>query len=280
MKIMLDNAKRDHDNLWVNHPIRMTKEKNSEESVPIYLNDLAFDESMNQKFAERTVKSLNFTRSLMDNFEENLLPWDDGLHRWGNGITAYYLDLMMRPRVQDLCRGRQVRPAKLDVSLKCRMVHHDRPYLRLGPFKYELKNSVPQLILIHEFATERECATIKDMSRGNMASTPYTTRGKTNAYSSARTSKILYLSEVKDPWKPKNLLSKWSDRVGAATKMTLYSERFASENYQIMNYGIGGAISGHLDATSKASGFIFGVHALSDRDQNYTSLSRSAAVLL
>ena len=32
------------------------------------------------------------------------------------------------------------------------------------------------------------------------------------------------------------------------TKLNLYNEQFASENYQIMNYGIGGKISGHIDS--------------------------------
>jgi len=33
-----------------------------------------------------------------------------------------------------------------------------------------------------------------------------------------------------------------------AMRFNLYNEQFASENYQTMNYGIGGTISGHVDS--------------------------------
>lgn len=41
---------------------------------------------------------------------------------------------------------------------------------------------------------------------------------------------------------------KVSDRIEAAMRFKLYSDQFASENYQTMNYGIGGTISGHVDS--------------------------------
>ncbi len=39
-----------------------------------------------------------------------------------------------------------------------------------------------------------------------------------------------------------------SDRVAAAMDFDVYGERYASENYQVMNYGLGGSITGHLDS--------------------------------
>ena len=41
---------------------------------------------------------------------------------------------------------------------------------------------------------------------------------------------------------------KLTEKVEQATRFKLYTERYASENYQIMNYGIGGKISGHTDS--------------------------------
>merc|ERR1712226_190712 len=38
-----------------------------------------------------------------------------------------------------------------------------------------------------------------------------------------------------------------SKRIGLVTGLGLYHEQFASENYHILNYGIGGKISGHVD---------------------------------
>ena len=39
-----------------------------------------------------------------------------------------------------------------------------------------------------------------------------------------------------------------SDRIDLATKFRTYAEKFSAENYQVMNYGIGGSIVGHLDS--------------------------------
>ena len=41
---------------------------------------------------------------------------------------------------------------------------------------------------------------------------------------------------------------KLSNRVQLATRFNLYKKYMDSENYQVMNYGIGGTISGHLDS--------------------------------
>ena len=39
-----------------------------------------------------------------------------------------------------------------------------------------------------------------------------------------------------------------SNRIELVTGLNLYNEQFASENYQIMNYGIGGKITPHVDS--------------------------------
>ena len=40
-------------------------------------------------------------------------------------------------------------------------------------------------------------------------------------------------------------------KVTQITRYRMKEEQFASENYQIMNYGIGGRISMHLDSVGK-----------------------------
>ena len=40
---------------------------------------------------------------------------------------------------------------------------------------------------------------------------------------------------------------KISDRIEVATNANVKSEKFASENYQIMNYGLAGKITPHMD---------------------------------
>ena len=40
-----------------------------------------------------------------------------------------------------------------------------------------------------------------------------------------------------------------SKRIELVTKLKLNDEKYASENYQVMNYGIGGKIAYHSDST-------------------------------
>lgn len=54
---------------------------------------------------------------------------------------------------------------------------------------------------------------------------------------------MLYLNERKEP-----IAAQLSQKVELAMRFVLYKDYMDSENYQIMNYGIGGTISGHVDS--------------------------------
>lgn len=76
-----------------------------------------------------------------------------------------------------------------------------------------------------------------------MKSTPYVSGTKENAYSKLRTSKVMYMNE-----KYEGLVGKLSLKISLATRYNMKSGKYDSENFQVMNYGIGGRISGHLDS--------------------------------
>ena len=79
-----------------------------------------------------------------------------------------------------------------------------------------------------------------------MKSTPYLLEAKDlneEAFSKSRTSKVMYMNEKLVP-----MAMDFSRKVAQITRYRLKDEVFASENYQIMNYGIGGRISMHLDS--------------------------------
>ena len=62
-------------------------------------------------------------------------------------------------------------------------------------------------------------------------------------YSKRRTSKVIYMNENLVPG-----CKTISNRIEWLTLMKMKHEIFASENFQIMNYGIGGKITAHVDA--------------------------------
>ena len=134
------------------------------------------------------------------------------------------------------------RPASLDKELKCAWIHHQNPYLKLAPLKFEQKHSDAEIALIHDFASPAEIEKVKNLGKGKMQSTPYLVGKKTVSYSKLRTSKVMYQNErlVGD-------IMPISNRIEWLTQLKLKHEQFASENFQLMNYGIGGKISPHVD---------------------------------
>ena len=129
--------------------------------------------------------------------------------------------------------------------MTCTWLHQNHPYLRLGPFKHEILHQNPEIAIIHGLANSKEVQNIQNFSRGKMKSTPYTSNGSYDNFSKGRTSKVKYANERLVP--EAMVLSK---KIELATKFNLYHEDYASENYQIMNYGIGGTISPHVDSDS------------------------------
>ena len=118
----------------------------------------------------------------------------------------------------------------------------------MGPFKFELKHLIPEIGYLHDFISLNEVNNIKNLARGNMRSTPYKVKGKLKSFSKDRTSKIMFMNER---YVPGAMVI--SQKIEQAMKFKLTSEFFASENFQVMNYGIGGKISSHVDT----SGVVF-----------------------
>lgn len=73
---------------------------------------------------------------------------------------------------------------------------------------------------------------------------PHTTHHGVVSFSRQRTSKIMYINELLDS--SALILSR---KISQVTRYKLKTDKFASENFQVMNYGIGGRISYHLDET-------------------------------
>ena len=115
--------------------------------------------------------------------------------------------------------------------------------MKLAPFKYEQKHKNPEIAVIHELISRKQAQSIINEASGRMRSTPFTVGAESQGYSKLRTSKVMYMNEKLIP-KAMEL----SKNVELAMRFRLSHERFASENFQIMNYGLGGMISGHVDS--------------------------------
>ena len=107
--------------------------------------------------------------------------------------------------------------------------------------------NIPEMMVIHNFANENECFKVVEQAKGKLAATPLYTKSA-KSVTNARTSKMLYLNENIHPE-----VKTFADRIQLITKFKLYGEKFASENFKVMNYGLGGKVQGHWDASGNIS---------------------------
>ena len=161
-------------------------------------------------------------------------------------ITYSYAEEISR-----LCGGdRTLRPAEKDVTTKCELLHYDSPFLRLNPFKLETANNEGNFVaIVHQLMSPAEVEKMKSKAIGDMKATPYVVNGVQEEFSYKRSSKIKYVSERTDL-----TALAISRRLEAALGLRVFQPgaRFTAENYQLMNYGLGGVISLHLDEEGRA----------------------------
>ena len=121
----------------------------------------------------------------------------------------------------------------------------------------EYYHKFPEIVYIHDLASKSEVNKIKSLAKGHMHTTPYLVNDpdkkelpKVEKFSRRRTSKVMYMNELLVP-EALDL----SRKVSQITRFRLKEEKYASENFQIMNYGIGGKITCHLDSSGKSKSF-------------------------
>ena len=222
---------------------------------------------------KESVKITNTRNSEIEKYEsmQNNLFSDEKSylsdHFFRTNVQNNKMEALFRRKIQNLCTSRNEHNMFLPYQkseVKCIWLHHKNPYLKLGPFKFEVKNKLPEIAVIHEFASFNETQTVQDRARGQFIPTPY---GSFNV-SKQRTSKVMYMNEYLE-----TVAMTLSKKIELATHFRLYKEMYASENYQVMNYGIGGQISQHTDSP----GIIF---KKDYREEDYTKHGISRATLL
>ena len=186
-----------------------------------------------------------------------------------------------------LCKdGEFLRTPIMDAELSCFFLHHWNPYLRLGPFKLEEKNRLPYVALFRDFMSESETSYYRDWTRGKLERSVHGGSDDTKA-TLLRTSKQTWMDDrvfdfnLSDelalsakvfgvnlngddfkhdgsapliPSDSKRFMSA-VDKVGFAISKRLETATelqvlpaFASEPYQIANYGLGGQYGVHFDS--------------------------------
>eukprot|EP00095_Tigriopus_kingsejongensis_P008380 maker-scaffold9_size846264-snap-gene-1.8 protein:Tk08380 transcript:maker-scaffold9_size846264-snap-gene-1.8-mRNA-1 annotation:"hypothetical protein LOTGIDRAFT_233738" len=80
-------------------------------------------------------------------------------------------------------------------------------------------------------------------AESNLRPTPLFVQDKIEDNTDLRSSKVRYIHDSDS-----RVAKQISSRIGRALNFDLRSDFYAAENFQVMNYGIGGNIAGHLDS--------------------------------
>ncbi len=180
------------------------------------------------------------------------------------------------------CRRKRIgnKVIKQEKFMKCKYLHHNNPFLRLGPFKMELLLKEPVRMIFHDIFSEEEMRWMKEYSLPRLS----TARGKSANNLKVKkntadpkirrivhkTVQVWLIDKVWDKqvdyeevaegeWEQKDFVGdlqagkvvmpvmwKLARKIEIATRMEVRA-RFASTHFQVTNYGLGGLCETHVD---------------------------------
>ncbi|XP_069496242.1 prolyl 4-hydroxylase subunit alpha-3 isoform X2 [Ambystoma mexicanum] len=156
-------------------------------------------------------------------------------------------NLRTRDAYEGLCQSLGVQPTHFRFSgLRCSLETNNSPFLMLQPVKKEIVSLQPYVVLYHDFISNQEAATIKNIAapwlrRSVVAS------GEKQSEVDYRISKSAWLKDTVDP-----VIGKLDFRLASLTGLNVRPPY--AEYLQVVNYGIGGHYEPHFDhATSLTS---------------------------
>ncbi|CAH1713702.1 unnamed protein product [Aphis gossypii] len=154
-------------------------------------------------------------------------------------IYDNFEQLSRNKNFRNLCRtGKSARP--LTCESKCRYQTKNSPYWILMPFKEEDISINPSIKLYHDIIYDKEIELITKMASIDLTDAAFYFNGKISLVDERRLGQLKWFSESSDPM----LFGKLNERIECITE---YSTKTA-EGYQVVNYGLGGHFSEHVDA--------------------------------
>lgn len=135
-----------------------------------------------------------------------------------------------------ICQGKTVVTPK---NLSCYYTHHNKPHLRIGPFKTEELHYEPPIVMFHDIISDNEIEVLQSDAY------PYMTRSRIMKLDGSgrevdfRISKIAWLPDDEG-----SISRRLSLRIADITNLEIKG----SEINQINNYGVGGEYITHVDA--------------------------------
>ena len=168
--------------------------------------------------------------------------------------------------------GKYYYPGMEQLWKPCRLLHHQNPYLKLGPFKEELYSIVPYSVVFHDILTDNEIEFLRETSIPNLSRnrTYDRTSGALNRAEIQSGARRRIIHKTVQAWLPEvawppitdvdnfpyvgkkylkmnyPILWKLSQRISLATQLVTDSHTSSTE-MQVTNYGLAGLCEPHID---------------------------------
>ena len=240
MRGELERAEDHHDQVLVSRGLASVTGDTPDglPEVPVFTFLRPLDQRRTSEVYQRSVRRYEKERRLVET-GMNIKPLEMPTEMKFLSKTFHRMWYYGHDATKDLCSATESRGEKRH---HCNHLHYHQPYLRLGPFKYELLSSDPHVGMFRDFYSNRECEAVRRRAAGNIKSSPFSAGGRTKYFTTQRVSKRLHLSEDQS-----SLASQSSKRISLATNWIVDQEPGASDEYNIINYGLGGQIEVHVD---------------------------------
>ena len=255
----LDQVKAYHDDTLIAKGLGATVKQHVPDGhpeAPIFTAVKPYDEEMEDIPSYRkSLKHFRKESEIATKLFTDIQPLDSS-QDWYLSRSYKRMWYNMAPISRRLCIGdKTLRPPSKDSHLKCVYLHHNRPDLLIGPFKYEPVHDSPHVGMFREFYSNKECNELVDFSsqsQDNLKSPEWNSIDQdgntiTNYYVSHRISKRQNIEEGDH-----NMTSTSSKRISQSTQWVVNQRPgLSSEQYHLINYGIGGTIDVHVDYWGK-----------------------------
>ncbi|XP_015914091.1 prolyl 4-hydroxylase subunit alpha-1 [Parasteatoda tepidariorum] len=148
-------------------------------------------------------------------------------------------EISEREQYEQLCRSESVSNLAKSKDLKCELITNGHPYYLLQPVRKETVFKAPNIVILHDVATDKEMEIVKHLAQPRLKrATVQNSKSGQLEYASYRISKSAWLKN-----EDHHVVAKVSQRIEDITGLTVKT----AEELQVVNYGIGGHYEPHFD---------------------------------
>ncbi|XP_055381324.1 prolyl 4-hydroxylase subunit alpha-1-like [Condylostylus longicornis] len=248
---------------WLENALKRVEEEGWRGIIPEQDKNVIIDLLLNTKYEEGSLRNIedaikislttlreNFSHSDALHFAKNLLIFvQQYIHLKSRNEspvslkpprgTIFQGNLLEYNLLKKGCKGELKKSPAEQRKLFCKYERENHPFLKLAPIKTEIMNLRPYLTVSYDVLYDSEIEILKNLSSEKLVrASVWNQYNGTGVRSAVRTSKLTWLSNDTHP-----VIHTLNQRVSDISGLSIEY----SENFQLMNYGIGGHYDLHPD---------------------------------